>query len=76
FYVTGHSEYRSNTLHVEYVRDIQKGKSIAMPQNYYVDDDPSKGINVTWRSHGTLLFANWLNYFVYQASPYNINEID
>jgi len=76
FYVTGHSEYRSCTLHDEYLRDIQKGKSIAMPQHYYVDDDPNKGINVTWRSHGTLLFANWLNYFVYQASPYNINEID
>lgn len=76
FYVTGHSEYQTNTLHDEYVRDIKKGKTIAMPQNYYIDDDPSKGINVTWRSHGTLLFANWLNYFVYQASPYNINEID
>ncbi len=75
FYVTGHSEYSPMTLHDEYVRDLAKGESIAMPKHYYRDNDPAKGVRVTWRSHANLLFTNWLNYFVYQATPYNIDDI-
>lgn len=75
FYVTGHSEYSPLTLHDEYIRDLRKGEAIAMPKHYYRDNDPAKGVQVTWRSHANLLFSNWLNYFVYQATPYNIEDI-
>ena len=75
FFVTGHSEYSSLTLDAEYKRDLDKGLPIDMPCNYYVDNDPSKGVCVTWRAHAILLFSNWLNYFVYQETPYNIEEI-
>ncbi len=75
FFITGHSEYAPNTLDNEYKRDLGKGLPINMPQNYYIDNDPEKGIEVLWRGHANLLFANWLNYYVYQQTPYNIEDI-
>lgn len=75
FFVTGHSEYAPNTLDTEYKRDLAKGLSIEIPQNYYKDDDPNNEPIVRWRSHANLLFTNWLNYFVYQQTPYDIGEI-
>lgn len=75
FFVTGHSEYSPLTLDTEYRRDLDKGLSIDVPENYYKDDDPEKGPVVRWRGHANLLFSNWLNYYVYQETPYNINEI-
>lgn len=75
-FVTGHSEYSPNTLDTEYRRDLDKGLPIQMPYNYYVDNDPAKGVHVTWRGHGNLLFTNWLNYYVYQETPYDINAIE
>ena len=75
FYLTGHSEYAPHTLHEEYTRDLEKGAPIAMPKHYYVDDDPAKGPLVRWSGHANLLFNNWLNYFVYQETPYHLNEI-
>lgn len=74
-FVTGHSEYDSHTLKQEYVRDRDKGLDTAIPENYFVKDDPSKEPIVTWRSHSSLLFSNWLNYYVYQETPYNTEEI-
>ena len=74
-FVTGHSEYASLTLDAEYKRDLAKGLDIAMPENYYCDNNPEKGPRVRWRGHANLLFTNWLNYYVYQETPYNINEI-
>ena len=76
FFVTGHSEYSPLTLDTEYRRDLNKGLPIEIPRNYYVDDDPDKGVLVRWRAHANLLFSNWLNYFVYQETPYNINDIE
>ena len=75
FYITGHSEYAPNTLHDEYIRDLQKNLPITVPENYYTDNDPEKPPVVRWRSHANLLFMNWLNYYVYQATPYHIGEI-
>lgn len=75
FFVTGHSEYSPLTLDTEYRRDLAKGLPIEMPRNYYVDDNPDKGVSVRWRAHANLLFSNWLNYFVYQETPFNIEEI-
>jgi homoserine O-succinyltransferase len=74
-FVTGHSEYSPNTLDTEYRRDLGKGLPIQMPYNYYIDNDMQKGVRVTWRGHGNLLFTNWLNYYVYQETPYDINAI-
>lgn len=74
-FVTGHSEYTSLTLDTEYKRDVAKGLSIEIPKNYYRNDDPNDDPIVRWRAHGNLLFSNWLNYFVYQMTPYNIDEI-
>ena len=74
-FVTGHSEYDKFTLHEEYVRDIEKGLDIDIPVNYYPDDNPKKDPKVTWRAHANLLFTNWLNYYVYQTTPYDINKI-
>lgn len=74
-FVTGHSEYSPNTLDTEYRRDMAKGLPIEMPVNYYRNDDPDQGPLVTWRGHGNLLFTNWLNYYVYQETPYNIEDI-
>ena len=74
-YITGHSEYDPWTLREEYERDVAAGKPITVPKNYYPDDDPSKDPVVTWRGHAHLLFANWLNYFVYQTTPYDLQEL-
>lgn len=74
-FITGHSEYDADTLKNEYLRDLSAGLPIKMPENYFPDNDPTKEPLVTWRSHANLLYSNWLNYFVYQTTPYNINEI-
>ena len=74
-FITGHSEYSPYTLDTEYRRDLGKGLPIQMPYNYYKDDEPEKGPLVTWRAHGNLIFQNWLNYYVYQETPYNIDDI-
>ncbi|MEG1879756.1 MAG: homoserine O-succinyltransferase [Oscillospiraceae bacterium] len=75
FFVTGHSEYDNLTLATEYFRDIQKGLEIEVPKNYFPNDDPSCDPEVKWRAHANLLYSNWLNYFVYQTTPYDINKI-
>lgn len=75
FFVTGHSEYAPLTLDGEYRRDLAKGLPIAMPKNYYPHDDSTLPPLVRWRSHANLLFSNWLNYFVYQETPYDISLI-
>ena len=75
FYLTGHSEYSPMTLDFEYHRDLEKGLNPHVPDNYYLDDDPAKKPIVRWRSHANLLFTNWLNYFVYQETPYDIRKI-
>ncbi len=75
FFITGHSEYSPYTLDFEYRRDTDKGMNPAVTAHYYIDDDPSKGPIVRWRSHANLLFSNWLNYFVYQETPYDIRDI-
>lgn len=74
-YVTGHSEYSPNTLRDEYFRDKEKGLPIQVPENYFPDDDPTHEPVVRWRAHANLLFTNWLNYFVYQETPYDIKTI-
>jgi len=71
-FITGHSEYDPLTLKKEYDRDIASGININVPKNYYPNDDPSKAPVVKWRGHSSLLFANWLNYYVYQETPYNL----
>ncbi|MFZ4454972.1 MAG: homoserine O-acetyltransferase MetA [Bacteroidales bacterium] len=75
FFITGHSEYSPLTLDSEYKRDVTKGLSIEIPRNYYRNDNPDNDPLVRWRGHANLLFANWLNYFVYQETPFDINEI-
>jgi len=75
FFVTGHSEYSPNTLDEEYKRDLEKGMDIEMPCNYYRDNNPDNEPLVRWRGHANLLFSNWLNYFVYQETPFNIDDI-
>lgn len=75
-FITGHSEYAPTTLDTEYKRDLAKGLPIQMPVNYYPDNDPSRPPLVRWRSAANLLFSNWLNYYVYQATPYDIRKID
>ena len=74
FYITGHSEYSPLTLDSEYHRDLDKGMNPSIPENYYVDDDPQKPVIVRWRAHANLLFSNWLNYFVYQITPFDLNS--
>ncbi|WP_168122963.1 homoserine O-succinyltransferase [Paenibacillus sp. HB172176] len=71
-FVTGHSEYDPNSLKYEYDRDVAKGLSIALPVNYYPGDDPDKAPLSTWRAHANLLYSNWLNYYVYQLTPYEL----
>ena len=71
-FVTGHAEYDSGTLQAEYTRDRDKGLPIGVPRNYFPGDDPSREPQVRWRGHANLLFANWLNYFVYQEVPYEL----
>ena len=74
-FIMGHSEYDPRTLEREYLRDKQAGLAIQVPVNYYPDDDDSREPMVTWRSHANLLYANWLNYMVYQTTPYDLQEI-
>lgn len=76
FYVTGHSEYSPYTLDMEYKRDLKKKLSIHPPVNYYVDNNPDNPPLVRWRAHANLFYSNWLNYFVYQLTPYNLNDIE
>lgn len=76
FFVTGHAEYSPMTLDSEYKRDIAKGLPINMPQNYYPGNNPELSPLVRWRSHANLLITNWLNYFVYQETPYDLSQIE
>ncbi len=74
-FVTGHSEYEPLCLKDEYERDLAAGLNPAVPEHYFPDDDPSQAPTVTWKSHGNLLFQNWLNYYVYQLTPYDETRI-
>lgn len=74
-FVTGHSEYDPGTLKSEYDRDVNKGLDIKVPRNYFLENDPKKAPMVKWRGHANLLFSNWLNYYVYQETPYNLEEL-
>jgi homoserine O-succinyltransferase/O-acetyltransferase len=74
-FVTGHPEYDRLTLKAEYDRDAAKGLPIAVPANYFPGDDPTRELLVTWRSHAHLLYANWLNYHVCQATPYDLGKL-
>jgi homoserine O-succinyltransferase len=75
FFITGHAEYAPNTLDQEYKRDVKKGLAIEMPRHYYRDNNPNNPPLVRWRGHANLLFTNWLNYFVYQMTPFNREDI-
>lgn len=75
-YIFGHFEYDALTLKAEYDRDVSRGLPIKIPRNYYPDDDPRQIPRVRWRSHANLLFANWLNYYVYQETPYDLRTLD
>lgn len=75
FFVTGHPEYDPLTLKAEYDRDVGAGKEISIPKYYFPNDDPTKEPIVNWRGHGNLLFSNWLNYYVYQETPYDLEKI-
>lgn len=75
FYVTGHLEYAPRTLDMEYRRDIGKRDDVELPKNYYRDDNPDNDPLVRWRAHANLFYANWINYYVYQETPYDINQI-
>lgn len=74
-FVTGHAEYDADTLKAEYERDVLRGINPSIPKHYFPKDDPSKKPVVRWKSHASLLFSNWLNYFVYQITPYDIDDI-
>jgi len=75
-FITGHSEYDAMTLNNEYQRDLSQGKPISIPKNYFPGDDPKKKPLVTWRSCANLLYSNWLNYFVYQTTPYDLTKLN
>ena len=75
FFVMGHSEYDPLTLDAEYRRDVAAGLDTAPPENYYRDNDPNNEPIVSWRAHGSLVFINWLNYFVYQSTPYDLKDL-
>ena len=74
-FLTGHPEYDVDTLQREYQRDLRNGKDTAIPENYFSDDDTTQAPLMSWRSHGALLFSNWLNYYVYQTTPYDLAEL-
>ena len=74
-FILGHQEYDKDTLAGEYFRDINKGLEIDVPKNYFRDDDPKKEVLFRWRGHASLLFSNWLNYYVYQDTPYDLSEL-
>lgn len=73
-FVTGHPEYDANTLHAEYVRDLSEGMEPTIPVNYYPNNNPDNPPRASWRSHGHLLFSNWLNYCVYQQTPFDLEH--
>jgi len=75
-FVTGHSEYDPDTLKDEYIRDLKKGLPIDLPVNYFPDNNPAKPPIARWKSHANLMYYNWLNYYVYQITPFNINDIE
>ncbi len=75
-YVMGHSEYDKETLQNEYLRDIGRGQQSPLPRHYYRHNDPDEGILYRWRSHGNLLYSNWLNYYVYQSTPFDLAALD
>jgi homoserine O-succinyltransferase len=74
-FITGHSEYDADTLKNEYLRDLSQGKPIKKPVNYFLNDDETQPPVVSWRAHANLLYSNWLNYFVYQTTPYDISAV-
>ena len=74
-FVTGHPEYEKYTLRNEYERDTGRGLNIKIPKNYFADDDPKGDVQVTWQSHSNLLFRNWLNYYVYQQTPFDVESM-
>ncbi len=76
FFIMGHAEYDPLTLDAEYRRDAAAGLGTALPENYYLNNDPEQGPVVNWRAHGSLLFINWLNYFVYQSTPYDLKSLN
>ncbi|MBQ8152505.1 MAG: homoserine O-succinyltransferase [Prevotella sp.] len=76
FFITGHLEYAPNTLDKEYKRDKDIRDDVELPKNYYRDNDPANEPLVTWRAHANLLYSNWINYYVYQETPYDINQIE
>ncbi len=76
FYLTGHSEYAPFSLHDEYQRDLDKGLDVAIPENYYKENNPDNAPLVCWTGHANLLFNNWLNYFVYQETPYELRDVE
>ena len=76
FFITGHLEYAPNTLDTEYKRDFGIRDDVEMPRNYYRHDDPTQPPLVTWRAHANLFYNNWVNYYVYQETPYDINKIE
>ena len=73
FFITGHPEYDADTLALEYFRDIEKGIDLDIPKNYFPDNNPSLSPKVTWRAHAQLMYTNWLNYYVYQSTPYDLD---
>ena len=75
FFITGHPEYDQDTLTREYFRDKAKGLPIEVPKNYFPNDDPGLEPVVRWRSSGQLFYTNWLNYYVYQTTPYDLSQI-
>lgn len=76
FFITGHLEYAPNTLDTEYRRDLGTRSDVDMPRNYYANDDPNNSPMVTWRAHANLFYNNWVNYYVYQETPYDISKIE
>ena len=76
FFVTGHAEYDRDTLAKEYFRDVNKGINPKIPYNYFPNDDHTKTPPFTWRSNAHLLVSNWLNYYVYQQTPYDLNQLE
>ena len=76
FFIMGHLEYAPNTLDTEYRRDLGIRSDVEMPRNYYPNDDPQQPPLVTWRAHANLFYNNWINYYVYQETPYDINKIE
>jgi homoserine O-succinyltransferase len=75
FFITGHPEYDADTLAIEYFRDVGNGADVGVPRHYFPGDDPSNAPVVSWRAHAQLLYTNWLNYYVYQSTPYKIEQI-